>query len=90
MMTDIFQFWYEFEDAMSNQLMEDEQRWGDTWLQRPKLGQEERVEKRFNDYFDQFYQAGVPVPWLKIIGNAYIAWIREQHPELFPDGMGDE
>ncbi len=88
-MTDIFQFWNEFDKAMEEQLESDEILWGDTWLNRPKLGQEERVEKRLNDYFDQFRFAGTPVPWLKIVGNVYIAWIREQHPELFPDGIGD-
>jgi hypothetical protein len=25
--------------------------------------------------------------WLKIIGNAFIAWVRLEHPELFPDGV---
>lgn len=89
-MTDIFQFWNEFDKAMEEQLESDEIRWGDTWLNRPRLGQEERIEKTFNNYFDQFQFAGTPIPWLKIVGNAYIAWIREQHPELFPDGMSDE
>ena len=89
-MTDIFQFWHEFDKAMEEQLEADEIRWGDTWLNRPKLGQEERVEKVFNNYFDQYNFAGTPIPWLKIVGNAYIACIREQHPELFPDGMSDE
>jgi hypothetical protein len=25
--------------------------------------------------------AGVPIPWLKIIGEAHIAMVREDHPE---------
>ena len=33
----------------------------------------------------EYPNADIPIPWLKIIGNAYIAWIREQHPESFPE-----
>ena len=71
---------------METQLESDEIEWGDTWLHRTKEGQEKRVQDDFQNYFDQFEYAGIPVPWLKVVGNAYIAWIREQHPELFPDG----
>jgi hypothetical protein len=32
---------------------------------------------RFNDYYDQWKNAGTPIPWLKIVGEAFIAWVRE-------------
>ena len=73
----------ELTEALTQQLNEDFQHWGDTWLKRPKLGQEERTIAKFNDYFDQYREKNVPIPWLKIIGNALICWIREQHPEIW-------
>ena len=63
------------------QLSKDQERWGDTWKHRTRDGQEDRVFARFNDYFDQYKNAGVPIPWLKIIGEAHIAMVREDHPE---------
>jgi hypothetical protein len=73
----------EFVNALKKQLEDDEKRWGDTWLYRPKEGQELRTRARYNDYFDQFIMTGIPVPWLKIVGNAFICWIRDNHPEIF-------
>ena len=75
----------EFVEALNKQLVEDEKRWGDTWLNRTRLGQEERTVMKFNDYFDQFFSKDIPVPWLKIAGNAMICWIREEHPELWEE-----
>jgi len=63
------------------QLESDQQRWGDTWKTRTVKGQEQRCFARFRDYYDQFVMAGVPIPWLKIIGEAHIAMVREDHPE---------
>lgn len=70
-------------EALKIQLKEDHKRWGNVWLWRGIEGQEERTQKTYNDYFDQFKAVGTPVPWLKIIGGALICWIREQHPELW-------
>jgi hypothetical protein len=68
-------------DAVASQLHEDDKRWGKTWRKRLRAGQEERIEEHIQSYFDQFRNAGVPVPWLKIIGLAHIALVRENHPE---------
>jgi hypothetical protein len=73
----------EFCGALLARLQEDERRWGDTWLQRPPEGQEGRIEEHIKTYFDQFRNAGVPVPWMKIAGLALIGWVRESHPELW-------
>lgn len=75
----------EFIDKLIVQLEADHNRWGNTWLNRPKEGQELRTKARYTDYFDMFKQAGTPVPWLKIVGGALICWIRDNHPELCPD-----
>ena len=68
----------EFIKALENQLVDDYKRWGNTWKSRPIEGQELRCKARFDDYFDQFKNAGTPIPWLKIVGEALIAWVREQ------------
>lgn len=68
----------EFAEALKNQLDEDEKHWGDTWQGRDISGQELRTEARFIDYFAQFKNARVPVPWLKIACGALICWVRER------------
>ena len=75
-------FLSEFGEELQEQLKNDQARWGDTWLQRPRKDQEARAMARFQDYFDQWQNTGTPVPWLKIAGEALIGWIRENHPEL--------
>ncbi len=81
----IWDFFDEFIKALREQLESDDSRWGDTWLHRTRKGQEDRTIKTFNDYFDQYQKAGTPIPWLKIIGNALICWIRERHPEIWKE-----
>lgn len=81
----VIEFVSEFIDKLKEQLIADHKRWGNTWLNRPKEGQELRIKARYRDYFDMFEQAGTPVPWMKIVGGALICWIREQHPELCID-----
>lgn len=75
----------EFIEKLIEQLEADNKRWGNTWLKRPKEGQELRTKDRYTDYFDMFENAGTPVPWMKIVGGALICWIRENHPELCID-----
>ena len=68
-------------EALTKQLEADQARWGDTWKQRTREGQEERIFARFQDYIDQYRNAGTPIPWLKIIGEAHIALVRERLAE---------
>lgn len=81
----VYDYMDEFVAALMKQLRADHERWGATWRNRTKAGQELRTKERFDDYFDQFLHAGVPLPWLKIVGGAMIGWIREMHPEVCPD-----
>ncbi len=81
----VIDFIPELIEKLTAQLISDEARWGNTWLKRTRLGQEDRTIKEFRDYFDQYENAGVPLPWLKIIGNAFICLIREWHPEFWPE-----
>lgn len=74
---DLIDYLPKFIEALTKQLQQDHERWGDTWKQRPREGQEERAYARFDDYHDQFVNAGVPLPWLKIAGECLIGWVRE-------------
>lgn len=79
----VWNFIREFSDALTEQLKNDDVRWGDTWLNRTITGQTERTEIEFMRYFDQYKHAGKPVNWLSVAGNAMICWIREKHPKMF-------
>jgi hypothetical protein len=72
----------EFVDHLKNQLMKDEERWGSTWLNLPKEGQESRIMEELDQYHTDFKKDGTPIPWLRVAGNALIAWLRENKPEL--------
>jgi hypothetical protein len=71
-------FLVRFVKALRNQLIEDERRWGNTWLDLPHAGQEGRIFNRLNEYYNDFVTNGTPIPWLKVAGNAMIGWIREE------------
>ena len=60
-----------------------EEKWGDTWLHRPREGQEQRIKQYFDDQFDQHLYAGTPIRWEAIAGEALIGWIRDNYPGLF-------
>ena len=81
----LWDYMNEFVDAFTDQLEKNDVMWGETWLNRPRRGQEERVMHRFAEYFHEYVVNEEPIDWLKVIGNAYIAWVRENHPELFPE-----
>ena len=71
----------EFIAALEAQLDSDELRYGPTWKHRDVGNQTERVFARYRDYHDQYRFGEVAMPWLKVVGNAYIAWVRDNHPE---------
>lgn len=75
----------EFVTAMEKHFLADDAIWGDTWLKRTRKGQEERTIRNFNDKFDKYLNAGQPIDWLAIAGDAIICWFREQHPEIWPE-----
>lgn len=64
------------------QLFEDEKRYGDTWKERGLMHnnqpQEERWFYKMQDYFQDFMERDIPIPWTKVIGEAHIALVREK------------
>jgi hypothetical protein len=79
----VWDFLPEFVKALEEQLKSDEIRYGGTFLTRTREGQEARVFSTFDKYYAGWDMNGTPIPWLKIAGNALIAWVREQHPEIW-------
>lgn len=77
----------EFVAELKAQMIDDQKRWGDTWKKRPREGQEQRAFSRYFDYYDQWANAGTPIPWLKVVGEALICWVRERYPDYM---MRDE
>lgn len=76
---------HELKETMEDvelQLLEDEKRWGDTWKERGLIfnnqSQEERFFSKMQEYITDYRVMGIPVPWLKIIGEAHIALVREK------------
>ena len=92
----VWHFLPEITRLLKAQLQEDDQhRWGDTWLTRPRVGQATRIKSRIRSYFDQLEHGHISSDeeigiLLKIIGNAAIALIRILHPDLFPPKSTDE
>ena len=80
-MSTLLDFLPETVKSVEEQLEKDQERWGDTWKKRPREGQEDRIFARFRDYYDQWKNAGTPIPWVKVIGEAHIGLVRENHPE---------
>jgi hypothetical protein len=72
----------EFVDALKTQLDADQERWGDTWKKRGLLYEGRSQEQRFFTWLsnirDQHEEAGTPVPWLKVAGEALICWVRQE------------
>jgi hypothetical protein len=67
---------------VEKQLIEDEKRYGDTWKERGLhyngKSQEERFFDKMNEYLKDYRENNKPVPWIKIIGEAHIALVREK------------
>ena len=83
-------------DKIQDRLAIDDERWGQEWLKRPIEESEDwenqdvRIFGRYDTYFEEARQSGDVMTeehWLKVIGNAIIAIVRLNHPELFPDGQ---
>jgi len=57
----------------------------ETWHILPCRGQEDHTFAQLEDFMAEYDVGDVPVPWLKIALLAMAAWVRENHPDLFPD-----
>ena len=69
-------------DDVKEQLIEDEKRYGDTWKERGLvwngLSQEERFFSKIQEYITDYRENGTSINWLKVIGEAHIALVRQK------------
>ena len=84
-MKSLLEYFEDFTADLLGQLSKDHLRWGDTWQQRSREGQEDRIFDRIQDYRDQFNNGGRAVPWLKIAGLAFIGHVREKYVDAWPE-----
>lgn len=83
----LMEYFVPFIRALEQQLEDDQERWGDEWKKRPIEATEEwehqntRIVQRIHEYHREWITKGVPFPWLKVAGLAFIAWVREYDPE---------
>lgn len=80
----VWMFLPEFMGELVTQLADDDLRHNETWLTLPLKGQEERIWKRYEEYYRLWKTQGYEMPWLKIAGLALIGWIRMKYPRMFP------
>jgi hypothetical protein len=77
----IHYFEREFVPLMLARLKGDQRRWGNTWRQKNIADAPTRIMARYRDYYDQYKNGKLGMPWLKVVGNAVCAKAREDHPE---------
>ena len=79
----LLDYFDEFTAALKEQLLEDEKRWGDTWIKRGLTYEGKTQEQRFYDWIDDIFFLQLigdcPFPWLKVAGEAMIGYIRERY-----------
>lgn len=67
---------------VENQLINDEERYGDTWKERGLVhndqNQEQRWFSKMQSYYTDFIEEGIPIPWDKVIGEAHICKVRKK------------
>jgi len=76
----------QFCEALRQQLLEDAERHGSTWLELNRKDQVFRIRDRLDQYFHEWVVGGgvngPDYPWLKGAGNMMIGWIRDNFPGL--------
>ena len=87
---EILKHFDEFVEQFLAQLLSDNERWGNTFLQRNRKDQRARIWRWMSNTFALAH----PIPWLKVIGEAYIGWLRDTHPEMSdnwaePEDLGE-
>jgi len=73
----------EFFGALKEQIISDNERWGDTWKERGLVWNGRSQEDRFfgwaENRFIEYVRENKPFPWLKVAGESMIGYIREKY-----------
>jgi len=72
----------EFIEELEYDLLKGEEKYGSTWLERDRENQVERILDTHETYYNNWLKRGGNYPWVSVAGNALIAWIRDNYPEL--------
>jgi len=72
-------FLEEFTKAVWESLGEGEEKHGNKWLRSSVDYPREAIGAKI----DQFFLDGKPINWASIAGYAMLAWIHDNHPELW-------
>ena len=75
----------EFTKAIFDSLTEGEKKYGNEWLESDGDIGAPREMGAIDGEFALFMDTGEPIDWASVAGYAMIAWIRENHPELFDE-----
>jgi len=78
-MNQLPEYFSEFSHELECQIIEDNKRWGDTWIKRGKEGQEDRFFDYVSQKLYEFEVENKPFPWLKVAGEAMIGYVREKY-----------
>lgn len=78
----LLKYFDQFSGEFRQELTRGDERWGTEYLTRNRKGQSSRIMLRTTEYFLDFVENKNPMPWLSVVGNAYIAWLRNRHPEM--------
>ena len=74
---------------LEEQLLLDQKKWGDTWKERGLVykgqTQEARWFEKMREYYNDYLENGTPIPWLKVMGEAHIANVREKKLKFLED-----
>lgn len=92
----LMNYFISFVGALHLQLTHDQKRWGDEWKNRGYHGedlkdcQEYRIFARIQEYYNEWFATYLhgetgDMPWLKIAGLAFIAWVRQMFPDTYND-----
>ena len=84
-MKELPEYFSEFANDLEIQIIEDNKRWGNTWVERGLVWNGKSQEQRFFEWviekYLQYAHNNKPFPWLKIAGEAMVGYIREMYME---------
>ena len=81
----VVDFLEEFTKAIWDSLGRGEKTYGNAWLGSDKQATKYCSISNIRAKFEACLQKGEPINWAGVAGWAMIAWIRENHPELFSE-----